>query len=664
MMTMINSKNESNKNIEIEKKVEIVRRGKGWVFKCGNREYGGDKGIYDPHDVYVSDVAIALDVDPKLVSEALRKFERIQKYFVNGKFIPKLLAEEILKEYRFVTMMDNEIIYVYGDDGFYQPVGEVLIKKLCKQKLEEEYRKSRVSEVIDYIKASTYAKRHEEPPNLIPLENGVLDIETMELRPHSPDYMFFNKLPVKYDPQADCPRIKKFLREITSSEEDVLILEELIGFCLYRDYFISKALMLVGGGSNGKSTFLNLVKAFLGFENVSSRSLQDLEENRFAKADLYHKLANIYADISDKALYRTGTFKMLTGRDPITAERKFHNSFQFENYAKLLFSANKVPEAYDDTDAFFRRWIIIVFPNQFMGNMADPNILESLTTEEELSGLLNRALEGLKRLLRNGQFSHSKTTEEIREDYIRKSSPIAAFVMDCLENDSDSFIVKKELYSTFAEYCRVRAIPSVTQDTFFKNLPRHVPVADYRPRVGGERFHTFKGIRYSSGVSSLSSVSRVFYTLIQKMDEFSNDSYKVEELPEEGLLKVTIKIGKTLDMLDTLDQSEKLPPSTLDYFNSSNIDSVGWEKRVVFESNKRRVCDFITYNPGLSREEILECLDPERETETELNKVLDALVLESKVVERAGKYYLGGSLKDPEAKHPAAIGQDLRNEGG
>lgn len=491
-----------------------------------------------------------------------------EKYFDDGKFVPKFLAEELMREYHFLTMKDTDVVYVF-DDGFYQPYGEILIKQQCKARLGKEYRKNKAEEVIDYIKVSTYVNRKEEPPNLVPLVNGILDINAMELKPYSPEYMFFNKLPVKYDPKADCPNIKQFLSEITATEEDVQILLEVVGFCLYREYIIAKALMLVGGGSNGKSTFLNLVKTFLGKENISGRSLQDLEENRFAKADLHHKLANIYADLPDKALWRTGTFKMLTGRDTITAERKFQHSFTFENYAKLLFSANKVPEAHDDTDAFFRRWLIVVFPNQFTGEKADPHILQKLTTPEELSGLLNLVLPALKRLLEKGQFSYSKTTEEIREDYIRKSSPIAAFVMDCLEVDSDAFIAKKDLFNLFSEYCRARNIPSVTQDTFFKNLPRHVSVTDFRPKIEGKRPSVFKGIRFSFGVSrvfeeifrkeaqnnemsTLSTVSRAFYSLIERREEYERMGYKVEVVDESY-----IKVWIALDRLDTLDTAKE-----------------------------------------------------------------------------------------------------------
>jgi len=474
-----------------------------------------------------------------------------EKYFDDGKFVPKLLAEELMGEHHFITMKDTDVVYVFND-GFYQPYGEILIKQQCKARLGKEYRKNRAEEVMDYIKVSTYTNRREEPPNLIPLANGVLDLKTIELKPYSPDLMFFNKIPVKYDPNADCPNIKQFLSQVTATKEDIDILFEVIGFCLYREYFIAKALMIVGDGSNGKSTFLNLLKAFLGKENVSGRSLQELEENRFAKADLHHKLANIYADLPDKALWRTGTFKMLTGRDLIIAERKFQHSFTFENYAKLLFSANKVPEAYDDSDAFFRRWLIIVFPNQFINEKADPYILQKLTTSEELSGLLNLVLPALKRLLEKGQFSYSKTTEEIREDYIRKSSPIAAFVMDCLEVDSDAFIIKQDLYNAFAAYCRERKIPCVTKDTFFKNLPQHIPVIDHRPKINGIRVVTFKGIRYSPNVSTLSNVSKAFYTLSQRKPEYDNGAWDIKELNGD-LIQVSIRETQTPDRIDRPD---------------------------------------------------------------------------------------------------------------
>jgi putative DNA primase/helicase len=506
---------------------------------------------------------------------------KADRYFDEGAFIPQLLADELMNEFTFATMTDSKEIYVYLD-GYYQPLGEVLIKRECKRRLQDKYRKNRFGEVLDFIQASTFTKRREEAPNLIPLKNGVLNIDTMELRPVSPEYMFFNKIPVEYDPKADCPRIRKFFSEIVNGPEEVTVLEEVIGYCLYREYFITKALMLVGGGNNGKSTFLNLVKAFLGADNVSGRGLHEFEDNRFAKADLLGKLANIHADLPDRALYRTGVFKMLTGRDWITAEKKFQPSFSYQNYAKLLFSANKVPEALDDTDAFFRRWIIINFPNTFDSEDADPHILDKLATPEELSGLLNTALSRLNDLLRKGGFSFSKSTDALREEYIRKSSPIASFVMDCLQIDSDAFIVKKDLFNVFADYCRGHGIPCVTQDTFFKNLPQHVAVIDYRPKLHGGRPPTLKGIRYSlmstlsealsqkgaenGRMSARSSVSRVFFTLIEQRARYQEEGYRVEDIDDGSFTKVSVP----LDTVDVGDKSQKTlsfderSPETLD----------------------------------------------------------------------------------------------------
>lgn len=474
-----------------------------------------------------------------------------------NKFIPAFLAKEIMNDFDFLTLIDTRHMYVY-ERGYYQPNGEVTVKRICRNRLEEEYSRSRNAEVLDFIEASTYTQHQEEGVNLLVFENGVLDLETMLMQDHTPDLYFFQKIPISYDPEAACPNIDAFHEQITSGPEDVAVLEEILGFALYRNYFIAKALMLAGGGSNGKSTWFSLAKAFIGSLNVSGRSLQELEEHRFAKADLSMKLANIYADLPDRALKRTGTFKMLTGRDLIAGEHKFQRSFTFENHAKLMFSANKVPETDDDTDAFFRRWIIVTFPNTFEGEDADPHIIDKLTTKEELSGLLNKALAGLKRLLENGGFSYSKTTDEIREEYIRKSSPIAAFVMDYLRADSDAFIEKKHLFNVFAAYCRDNKIPVKTQDTFYKNLPREAAITDYRPKVeDGRRPPSFKGLRYSLSASRLSAVSRVFRTLTH----LSSDLLSIPTQNEWELLDVgggRIKVSETLDTRDRVDADRSL----------------------------------------------------------------------------------------------------------
>ncbi|MEW6069546.1 MAG: phage/plasmid primase, P4 family, partial [Candidatus Thermoplasmatota archaeon] len=303
------------------------------------------------------------------------------------------------------------------------------------------------------------------------------------------------KLPIKYKPEADCPKIKKFLSEILA-EDDIPIIQELFGYALLKDYHIQKAFMFVGEGANGKSTLLALFKSFLGSKNVSSIALQDLETNRFASSALYDKLANIYADLTDRAMHQTGKFKMLTGGDIIPSEKKFKDSFSFVNYAKLIFSANKLPETRDDTSAFFRRWAIINFPNVFEGDKADPKILEKLTTEEELSGIFNWSVEGLKRLLQNGCFSYSKTTEDVRDLYERMASPLLAFIKDRIELDPKSYILKDHFYSEFVNYCKENKLPTKAKNVIGLELPRYIPsIKSERKRLENERVYAWVGIR-------------------------------------------------------------------------------------------------------------------------------------------------------------------------
>jgi len=404
------------------------------------------------------------------------------------------IAEDVKQKYTFRTMLDNEQCYRYRD-GVYVENGEQLIKSEALKALGQATTKHRIGEIVNYIKVSTFTDRSEfdKDINILNLNNGLLNIKTLELKPHTPEYLTTVRIPLTYNPKAECPQIKKFLSEIVDSK-DLQVLEELFGYCLHRTYLIQKSFMLLGIGANGKSTLLGLLVVFLDKPNISSVSLQEFAENRFAKALLYNKLANIYADLSPKALIDTGTFKMLTGGDTINAEKKFGGFFTFVNYAKLIFSANELPQTRDDTGAFFRRWIIINFPNTFSEDRADQDLLSKLTTQEELSGLLNIALNGLQRLLKNGRFSDGKTTEETKEKYVRISDTVEAFKTDRIKVSPESWVGKDDLYNQYESYCKTNNTPIKPREAFFKDIRELLEVEDYRPDVGGNRIYALKGI--------------------------------------------------------------------------------------------------------------------------------------------------------------------------
>jgi P4 family phage/plasmid primase-like protien len=396
---------------------------------------------------------------------------------------PHVIARAVLAEKSILTVAENGEMYDYDKrKGFYRVGAKPRIEKgleytFRKLEIEKRLTSNVVREALEHVKRRSYIGQDQLNKDLFLLnvKNGMLDLRTFALLPHDPKYLSTVQLQVNYDPEAKCPASMKFFEEVLY-KEDIPAIQELLGYLLWKDYPAAIAWMLVGTGGNGKSTFIALVGAMLGIENLSSRGLIELERNRFATAELYGKLANLYADLEDVALRTTGKFKMLTGRDPVTAEFKYKKGFPFVNYAKLIFSCNKIPEAIDDTDAFFRRWVIVTFPNQFLGDREDRELLSKLTTSEEQSGLLNFALEGLKRLrLNNWHFTNPKTTTQIRQEYIRKSSPIQAFLTDCCTEDVDDLTPKTDLYAKFSEYCHLNKLPVPGPDTFFKRLPEIKP---------------------------------------------------------------------------------------------------------------------------------------------------------------------------------------------
>ena len=414
--------------------------------------------------------------------------------------MPKLVYD-LLAEYSFKTLCDTKECYVYKD-GVYILLGEVVIEKECGRRVPIEYMSQHyVDEVIGHIKRKTYMDRAElnKEKWVLNPRNGLYDIQNDKLIPHTPVFLSTIRIPVEYIPKADCPRIKQFLKEVLNPE-DIPVIQEIFGYCLIPDYSIQKAFLFVGDGANGKSTLLNIQKEFIGKDNCSSMDLQDLETKRFAKADLAGKLVNTCGDLPSQSIRHTSTLKKLTGGDTISAEKKHKNPFTFINHARLVFSANQPPEVMDDDSyAFWRRWIIINFPNEFTGGKDDKQLLTKLTTQEELSGLLNFALDGLERLRQQQEFSYTKSVEETTEIYRRAADPVYAFLKDTCESDPEGWISKDGLYESFKEYCQDNNTPIKKPNSFARALQNqtHITVKSTRPRIGESRVTGWQGIKYS-----------------------------------------------------------------------------------------------------------------------------------------------------------------------
>jgi len=484
---------------------------------------------------------------PKSTRKLAAPFRDPEEFFEHTnsgslRFVPAWLAKDLMYHYRFVTLQDTGEIYVYDRDlGIYEPNGESLIRILVSINLGDLHRKHYAEEVVYQIQVSTYRPREElkVPDGLLVLKNGVFDVANNKLNLFTPQIFALNRIPVSYDPHADCPRIKRFLSEVVTSG-DATILQEAIGYVFKRGYRYQKAFMLVGDGANGKTTLLALLICFIGPENVSSISLQDIVSSRFAAAELYGKMANIYDDLSQNALKRTGQFKMATGGGRMKGERKFKNPFFFVNEGKMFFSTNQIPDADDNTIAFFRRWIIMNFPNKFLETdpRTDPDLLEKLTTEEELSGFFNWALEGLRRLDGQGGFSHSKTVDEVQEQYERMSSPIKAFRIDHLEINPESVIPKDELYAHYVEYCVENQLPAKAKNIFSMLLYRELPkISETRIREEGKRIQCWKGITFCETKIDKSPDQPDRKTLTESLDELLTIARKIKAKSQSGRVR-------------------------------------------------------------------------------------------------------------------------------
>jgi len=288
-------------------------------------------------------------------------------------------------------------------------------------------------------------------------------------------------LPIKYNEIATCPKIDKFLSEVLPADSIPTIFEW-FGYSLipFTDY--EKATFFTGSGANGKSVLIKLYERFIGRNNISNVPLQELEDNRFKLAQLYGKLANVFADIPSSALKKTSVFKTVTSGDSCSAEFKGKDSFDFRPYARLLFSANEMPKSADLTDGFFRRLLVFNFPNKFgEGKLKkDPQLFNKISTETELSGLLNKALIGLQTLIKNGEFTINERTIEAIEQYKYDIDPLISFIEEECELDNQYHEVKQNLYDAYTWWATRSGSKALGRNKFYTRMEKSFNLKEVR----------------------------------------------------------------------------------------------------------------------------------------------------------------------------------------
>ena len=425
---------------------------------------------------------------------------------------------EVIEEqhYIYTTKDDVKSEIWYYNDGIYIPNGKSMIEENTRKILGVAYSPYLVNKVIAKIRGDTQIDHDKffknESIEEIPIQNGILNIFTRDITPFNPERIFFNKMPIKYDETKTCPSIEKFFKDILKNKEDAKVMFEFIGFCLMKDYRFEKSAMFIGNGRNGKGKTLSLIKHFLGVENCASVPLSQINSGSTSVSELYGRLANLAGDLSNTDLKDTGMFKQVTGRDLITAKRKYLRDLFFTNYAKLLFACNELPKVYDLSTGFWSRWILFEFPYEFIKEdfynqktdgeklkykIMDETIIDKLTTEEELSGLLNVALDSLADIIKNKGFSCSKGTDEVKDLWIRKSDSFTAFCIDCVEENLHGKILKKEMRREFSKYCKKHKIPGASDMAIKVSLENKYGAYDSQGSLGDR---VWEGISFKNGI--------------------------------------------------------------------------------------------------------------------------------------------------------------------
>lgn len=327
-------------------------------------------------------------------------------------------------------------------------------------------------------------------PYLVNVRNGLLDIRDMSFKEHTPSYLSTVQLNVEYNPHANCPQFEKFLNEVLDCRLIPLV-QEILGYLLTTNTSAQKSFVLLGPARTGKSTLLWVVEyLLLGKKNVSNIPWQEIGD-KFKTAELLGKLANVFSDLPSKSIDDTGIFKVVTGEDYLMAEKKNKNPFKFRPFARLVFSCNELPKNYvDRTEGFYRRLIIVPFNRQIEKNKIDKALKYKFQREKE--GILNWALEGLKRLYENNfEFSENELTDEVKKEYKRENNNVISFVEECCEIDSLFSCSRIEIYESYKEFCGEAGLKALSQIKFNKELECNFNVT--RARSG--KLRLWNGVR-------------------------------------------------------------------------------------------------------------------------------------------------------------------------
>ncbi len=493
----------NNKGFNLEKAKEQTQNTKARSYITDGTRLSKEK-----YDMYFSNHKIAP------LKTALTTKQNIPKKLVSLEHWE--LVNWILEKYNIQTSRETDIMAIYKAGVYYKDEKNSTVRSILQDFYQTNAEKISIQKrnaLIESIKALTFYDEADFNPNeyLVNLKNGIYDLKNDTFTAHKDmalPYKTFVQLPVVYNPEAKCPVYEKFLIDVFGKDR-LDLMYQVIAYAMISTVKYQKSIMLYGEGANGKGIFLMSLIEFLGNINTTQIPLHVLSKN-FQTYGLKGKLANIVPDLDDAPLKRTGVFKTLADKYLESEKKNVNERQKILNACLQLFSCNKLMEVKDETDGFWRRWVLIACHTKFVRReelekgdtnlkLKDPNILSKIIMEGEFSGLFNKAIEGWKALEAMKGFPKEWDNEEkVKDIWNTESDPLKLFVKTkCVLGDSYS-VDKKEIYDAFCDFRKEKKLDVLGISWFTKHIKKFKVSAPIRvsqkshPGSSGRKYNGIK----------------------------------------------------------------------------------------------------------------------------------------------------------------------------
>jgi len=497
---------------------------------------------------------------------------------------PHEIGDTLLLNYRFATpgetITDTKPgrVHIYEGGIYHNPGVMSIIRGKVKQ-MEHESEQERQKHVINHITTLEYYPEEEFglEENEVVIKNGILDLDSFEVKPHNPNKLALSKIPCEYKPEADCPKFKKFLKETIPLQKNRDFLQEVLGTALVNKKIHKRGVMIPGPTDAGKSTLCNIIRGVFGEDSCGGHTPKAIADSNWARAKLRDILLNISDETSSGRIYRTERLKKAFDGNPMEADEKYSAIFEFKPTCEHIYGTNMTPTVSRSDEAFWNRWIVASTREKPVPEeKQDPNLVDKIL-EDEKNGIFNWVIEGYKRYMGGEEgFTHDIDWTEERDKWLGFGDSIQRFIQNCLYYDEGSKIKASELHDIYNNYVsQNKSLGLENQRELTKEVKKLSYVAhSTKYRFDGKQASGFKHL----GVKEDFGTNGGGYIYMQRSEQ-----KKIEkENSKRGLVNNTPKLPNDKDTIikKTLSfyKEHEDPTQTVEEFLDSLVANLDYDR--------------------------------------------------------------------------------------